>query len=155
MSSFSSTDCPMNPTGDVRVHMTSIEFSTQGNTDMVPLTEKAAEIVLASDLRTGILTLFVPGATGALTTVEYEPGVVADIRAALEIISPLDGFYEHNRNLGDNNGHAHVRAGLLGPSLVIPFRCRQLILGRYQDIVFCDFDDRPRRRSVAAQAMGV
>jgi secondary thiamine-phosphate synthase enzyme len=97
----------------------------------------------------------VPGATGALTTLEYEPGVVHDVQRALDVVAPADRPYQHNLNLGDGNGHSHVRAGLVGPSLTVPFVDGRLTLGRYQDIVFCDFDARPRHRRVVVQVMGV
>ena len=133
----------------------SIEFSSQGNADMIKITEDVAEAVRQAGLSDGTVTLFVPGATGALTTLEFEPGVVEDVQKALDVVAPADGFYQHNVNLGDGNGHSHVRAGLVGPSLVIPFVDGRLTLGRYQNIVFCDFDARPRERSLVVQVMGV
>ena len=101
------------------------------------------------------MTVFVPGATGAVTTLEFEPGVVEDVRRALDVVAPADGYYQHNENLGDGNGHSHVRAGLVGPSLTVPFVDGRLTLGRCQNIVFCDFDNRPRERSLVVQVMGV
>jgi len=133
----------------------SIEFGSQGNADMIKITEEVTEAVRQTGLSDGTVTLFVAGATGALTTLEYEPGVVADIQKALDVMAPADGFYQHNINLGDGNGHSHVRAGLVGPSLVIPFVDGHLTLGRYQNIVFCDFDARPRERSLVVQVMGI
>jgi secondary thiamine-phosphate synthase enzyme len=132
-----------------------IEFSSRGDADMVKITEEVAEAVRKTGLRDGTVTLFVPGATGALTTLEYEPGVVEDVRKALDVVAPADRFYQHNVNLGDGNGHSHVRAGLVGPSLAVPFVDGRLTLGRYQNIVFCDFDARPRERSIVVQVMGV
>jgi secondary thiamine-phosphate synthase enzyme len=132
-----------------------IEFTSQGDADMVKITEEAAEAVRKTGLSDGTVTLFVPGATGALTTLEYEPGVVEDVRKALDVVAPADRFYQHNVNLGDGNGHSHVRAGLVGPSLAVPFVDGRLTLGRYQNIVFCDFDARPRERSIVVQVMGV
>ena len=133
----------------------SIEFGSQGNADMIKITEEVTEAVRQTGLSDGTVTLFVAGATGALTTLEYEPGVVADVQKALDVMAPADGFYQHNINLGDGNGHSHVRAGLVGPSLVIPFVDGHLTLGRYQNIVFCDFDARPRERSLVVQVMGI
>ena len=133
----------------------SIEFASQGDADMVKITEEVAEAVRKTGLRDGTVTLFVPGATGALTTLEYEPGVVEDVQKALDVVAPADGFYQHNVNLGDGNGHSHVRAGLVGPSLAVPFVDGRLTLGRYQNIVFCDFDARPRECSIVVQVMGV
>jgi secondary thiamine-phosphate synthase enzyme len=132
-----------------------IEFESLGNADMIKITDEAAEAVKQSGLSDGTLTLFVPGATGALTTLEFEPGVVEDVRRALDVVAPADRFYQHNVNLGDGNGHSHVRAGLVGPSLTVPFIDGRLTLGRYQNIVFCDFDARPRERSIVVQVMGV
>ena len=133
----------------------SIEFASRGDADMVKITEEVAEAVKQTGLMDGTVTVFVPGATGALTTLEYEPGVVQDLRQVLdEIVSP-EHVWQHNINNGDGNGHSHVRAGLVGPSLTIPFVDGRLTLGRYQNIVFCDFDARPRERSLVVQVMGV
>jgi secondary thiamine-phosphate synthase enzyme len=133
----------------------SIEFSSNGDADMIKITEEVADAVRQTGLHDGTVTLFVPGATGALTTLEYEPGVVEDVQRALDVVAPADRFYQHNVNLGDGNGHSHVRAGLVGPSLAIPFVDGRLTLGRYQNIVFCDFDARPRERRIVVQVMGV
>jgi secondary thiamine-phosphate synthase enzyme len=133
----------------------SIEFASRGHADVVKISDEVAEAVKQSGLSDGTVTVFVPGATGALTTLEFEPGVVADVQKALDVLAPADGSYEHNVNLGDGNGHSHVRAGLVGPSLTIPFVDGRLTLGRYQDIVFCDFDTRPRARRLVVQVMGV
>ncbi len=133
----------------------SIELSSRGDADIVKITEDVAEAVRRTGLSDGTVTLFVPGATGALTTLEYEPGVVDDVRKALDVLAPADRFYQHNVNLGDGNGHSHVRAGLVGPSLAVPFVDGRLTLGRYQNIVFCDFDARPRERTIVVQVMGV
>ena len=133
----------------------SIELTSRGDADIVKITEEVAEAVRRTGLSDGTVTLFVPGATGALTTLEYEPGVVHDVQAALDVVAPADRSYQHNVNLGDGNGHSHVRAGLVGPSLAVPFVNGRLTLGRYQNIVFCDFDARPRERSIVVQVMGV
>jgi len=133
----------------------SIEFASRGDADMVKITEEVAEAVKQTGLMDGTVTVFVPGATGALTTLEYEPGVVEDMQKALDVVAPADRFYQHNVNLGDGNGHSHVRAGLVGPSLTIPFVDGRLTLGRYQNIVFCDFDTRPRERRLVVQVMGI
>jgi secondary thiamine-phosphate synthase enzyme len=132
-----------------------IEFESRGNADMIKITEEVAEAVKQTGLSDGTVTVFVPGATGALTTLEYEPGVVEDVQRALDVVAPADRFYQHNVNLGDGNGHSHVRAGLVGPSLAVPFVDGRLMLGRYQNIVFCDFDARPRQRSIVVQVIGV
>ena len=101
------------------------------------------------------MTVFAPGATGAITTIEFEPGVVADLQALFDTIVSPDKHYLHNDNLGDGNGHSHVRAGLLGPSVTIPIIAARMTLGRWQEIVFCDFDAVARQRSVAVQVMGI
>ncbi len=141
--------------GLARVITGSIELASRGDADMVKITEEVAEAVKQTGLMDGTVTVFVPGATGALTTLEYEPGVVEDMQKALDVVAPADRFYQHNVNLGDGNGHSHVRAGLVGPSLTIPFVDGRLTLGRYQNIVFCDFDTRPRERRLVVQVMGV
>jgi secondary thiamine-phosphate synthase enzyme len=133
----------------------SIEFDSRGDAEMIKITDEVAEAVRQTGLRDGTVTLFVPGATGALTTLEYEPGVVEDVQKALDVVAPPERFYQHNVNLGDGNGHSHVRAGLVGPSLAVPFVDGHLTLGRFQNIVFCDFDARPRQRTVVVQVMGV
>ncbi len=133
----------------------SIEFASRGDADIIKITDEVAEAVRQTGLSDGTVTLFVPGATGALTTLEYEPGVVEDVQKALDVLAPAERLYQHNVNLGDGNGHSHVRAGLVGPSLAVPFVDGRLTLGRYQTIVFCDFDARPRERSIVVQVMGV
>ena len=141
--------------GLVRVITGSIELDSNGDADMVKITEEVADAVRQTGLSDGTVTLFVPGATGALTTLEFEPGVVEDVQKALDVVAPADRFYQHNVNLGDGNGHSHVRAGLVGPSLAVPFVDGRLTLGRYQNIVFCDFDAHPRERAIVVQVMGV
>ena len=141
--------------GLARVVTDAIEFVSRGDADMVKITEEVAEAVRQTGLSDGTVTVFVPGATGALTTLEFEPGVVEDVQKALDVLAPAGRFYRHNVNLGDGNGHSHVRAGLVGPSLTIPFVDGRLTLGRYQNIVFCDFDARPRTRNLVVQVMGV
>jgi len=141
--------------GLARVVTGAIEFSSRGDADVIRITEAVRENVRQSGLRDGIVTIFAPGATGAITTIEYEPGVVQDLQDVLEAIVPTGRAWQHNINNGDGNGHSHVRAGLVGPSLVIPFVDGRLTLGRYQNIVFCDFDARPRERSIVTQVMGV
>lgn len=132
-----------------------IEFASRGDADLIKITAEVSESIRKADLSDGTVTLFVPGATGALTTLEYEPGVVRDVQTMLDTVVPPNRHYVHNDNLRDGNGHSHVRAGLIGPSLTVPFTAGQLTLGRYQDIVFCDFDARPRERQIIVQVMGV
>lgn len=127
---------------------------TKGNGDTADITERAARAVAESGLRSGVLTLFVVGSTAALTTIEFEPGAVADLARLFEEIAPRDREYRHHLAWGDDNGHAHVRAALLGPSLSVPFVEGRLTLGTWQQIVLVDFDTRPRERQVVAQAIG-
>ena len=108
----------------------SINFSTDGNGDVVDVTDKVAEAVTESGLSDGIVTIFSPSATSALTTIEYEAGCIADLQHLFELIAPVNQDYVHNKRWGDGNGHSHVRAALLGPSLTIPFISRQLTLGK-------------------------
>ena len=142
-------------TGLAHVFTDRVQFQTQGNADVVNLTAGVRRLVKASGLRAGTATVFFPGATGAVTTLEFEPGVVQDFRNLFDrIISPA-GHYEHNATHPDLNGHAHVRAGLLGPSLVFPIEEGELTLGRWQEICFVCFDNRPRERTVIVQTLGV
>ena len=142
-------------TGIATVVTGRIHFDTQGDADMVNLTSEVRRFVTDTGLSDGAVTVFVPGATGAVTTLEFEPGVVQDFKNLFDrIISPHE-HYEHNVTHPDVNGHAHVRAGLLGPSLVFPFENGELCLGRWQEICFVCFDNRPRERTVIVQALGV
>jgi secondary thiamine-phosphate synthase enzyme len=146
---------PPEVSGPVTVVTDTVQFDTQGDADMVNLTEDVRRRVNATGLRAGIVTVFVPGATGAVTTLEFEPGVVQDFRDLFNHIALPSNHYYHNDTHPDSNGHAHVRAGLLGPSLVIPFDDGKLCLGRWQEVCFVCFDNRPRERTVFVQTMGV
>ncbi len=131
-----------------------IEFSTNGNADMVDVTEQVAQVVAESELSSGIVTLFTPSATSGLTTIEYESGCINDLgRLFDEIVNP-QRHYDHNARWHDGNGHSHVRAALLGPSLTVPFVNGRLTLGTWQQIIFIDFDNRARRRRLIVQMMG-
>lgn len=121
---------------------------------MHDLTDAVAERVSASGVRDGTVTVFCPSSTSALTTIEFEAGALADLRRALDEIAPPDRDYQHNRRWGDGNGHAHLRAALLGPSLTVPFSDGTLRLGTWQQILFIDFDNRPRERRLVVQIMG-
>lgn len=131
-----------------------LELSTRGHADILDLTEQVEGLVEAAQLRDGLVVLFTPSATSSLTTIEFESGALDDLRRALDQIVPPDAEYRHNLRWGDGNGHAHVRAALLGPSLSIPVRSGQLLLGTWQQIVFIDFDVRPRRRRIVVQMIG-
>ncbi|MBI2908626.1 MAG: YjbQ family protein [Chloroflexi bacterium] len=128
--------------------------NTRGNCDISEVTHLVSQAVGDSGVANGTVTIFIPGSTAGVTTVEYEPGLVADLEAAFERLAPRGIGYRHDARWGDGNGHAHVRASLLGPSLVIPFASGKLILGAWQQIVVIDFDNRPRRRQVVLQIMG-
>jgi secondary thiamine-phosphate synthase enzyme len=141
--------------GLVRVVTDHVTLDTPGNAHIARITDRVSDALARTELTDGTLTVFAPGATGAITTVEFEPGVVQDIQELFDTIVPPEKHYQHNVNLGDGNGHSHVRAGLLGPSLTVPFAAGMMLLGRYQEIVFVDFDARPRSRSVVVQIMGV
>lgn len=131
-----------------------IELETEGHADMLEITGPVAEAVRTSGVSAGIVTVFCPGSTGALTTIEYESGALADLRRTFDEIVPPDRDYAHNARWGDGNGHSHVRAALLGPSVVVPFAGGRLMLGTWQQIVFCDFDNRPRSRQLVLQIVG-
>jgi secondary thiamine-phosphate synthase enzyme len=141
--------------GLARVVTGAIEFSSRGDADVVRITYEVREALAQTGLRDGTVTVFAPGATGAVTTIEYEPGVVQDLQQVLDEIAPPGRRWQHNINNGDGNGHSHVRAGILGPSLTIPFVDGRLTLGRWQEVVFVDLDERPRERRLVVQAMGV
>ena len=121
---------------------------------MHDLTRPVQEAVRRSGLQAGIVTVFCPSSTSALTTIEYEPGALADLRRLLDELAPADQPYQHNLRWGDGNGHSHLRAALLGPSLTIPFIAGRLTLGTWQQIVYVDFDNRPRQREIVMQIMG-
>ncbi len=131
-----------------------ISLQTKGHADMHDVTNAVADEVRRSGLSDGIVTVFCPSSTSALTTIEFEDGALADLRRALDEIAPPDRDYKHNLRWGDGNGHAHLRAALLGPSLTIPFTKGELRLGTWQQIVYIDFDNRPRRRALVVQVIG-
>ncbi|MDY6966225.1 MAG: secondary thiamine-phosphate synthase enzyme YjbQ [Halobacteriota archaeon] len=138
----------------MNVYSEQISFETSGNADVIDITRAVEGAVKDTDLQDGIATVFVPGATGAVTTIEYEPGLVEDIKTALERLMPEKINYKHDLRWGDGNGHSHIRASFLGPSLTVPFLDGHLQLGTWQQIIFIDLDNRPRSRSVIVQIMG-
>jgi secondary thiamine-phosphate synthase enzyme len=131
-----------------------LSLHTKGHCDIQDITPQVARAVRDSGLRAGIVTVFCPGATGGLTTIEYESGALADLQQVFDEIAPPDRDYRHHLRWGDDNGHSHVRAALTGPSLTVPFVDGRLTLGTWQQIVFLDFDTRPRSRRLVAQVMG-
>jgi secondary thiamine-phosphate synthase enzyme len=132
----------------------SIHLSTRGNADILDITGQVQEAVSQSGLENGLVTIFTPSATSALTTIEYESGALSDLRRLFdEIVDPAE-TYAHNARWGDGNGHSHVRAALLGPSLTVPFVRAQMSLGTWQQIIFVDFDNRSRQRELVVQILG-
>ncbi|MFN2199415.1 MAG: secondary thiamine-phosphate synthase enzyme YjbQ [Anaerolineales bacterium] len=136
------------------VRTLSIDFETRGNADIIEITDQIASAILQSELTDGIVTIFSPSATSAITTIEYESGCLSDLRRLFDEIIPPDIAYKHNERWGDGNGHAHVRAALVGPSLTIPMIEKRLVLGTWQQVIFIDFDNRPRRRELILQIVG-
>lgn len=131
-----------------------ITLETRGNGDMRDITTEVAEQVARTDIESGTVTIFVPGSTAGITTIEYEPGLISDFTGMWERCVPRNLDYRHDRRWGDGNGYSHVRASLLGPSLVVPFTAKKLLLGTWQQIILVDFDNRPRRREVVLQLQG-
>jgi secondary thiamine-phosphate synthase enzyme len=130
-----------------------MRFSTQGDGDVVDITGEVERCVAEAAVEEGQAVAFVRGSTAAISTMEYEPGGVADLQAMMERLIPAAGDYEHNRLNADTNSHAHQRATVVGPSQVVPVSGGQLALGTWQQIVLIDFDDRPRERSVVVQVL--
>jgi secondary thiamine-phosphate synthase enzyme len=137
----------------VAVHTGELRFETEGHGDVVDLTAGVQSVVAQSGVETGTASVFVPGSTAAVTLLEYEPGGVHDLRAALDRLIPASGDYEHNRLNHDTNSHAHIRAAIVGPSETIPVTGGRLQTGTWQQVVLADFDDRPRRRTVVVQVL--
>jgi secondary thiamine-phosphate synthase enzyme len=138
----------------MNVYTEQLTFNTKGEVDMINITKEVGDAVQKSTLTDGIVTVFVVGATGAITTIEYEPGLNEDFPAMLERVAPKHIKYKHHDTWHDDNGHSHVRASLVGPSLTIPFINRALTLGTWQQIVFVELDTRPRQRTLIAQVLG-
>ena len=134
--------------------LSTIDIRTDARDEVVDITERVQEAVSASGVRDGVACVFVSGSTGAVTTVEYEPGLVADLHDAMDRLYPKGLEYEHHRRWGDGNGHSHVRASMVGPSLTVPVVDGRLLLGTWQQIVFMEFDNKPRRREVSVQVVG-
>ena len=136
------------------VHSSSFIVKTEGFTDVHNITEKVNEILRHSPLTRGIATVFISGSTAGVTTIEYEPGAVEDLKKAIERIAPRNLHYDHDARWGDGNGFSHVRASLLGPSLTLPFSDRHLQIGTWQQLILVDFDNRPRTREILVQLVG-
>jgi secondary thiamine-phosphate synthase enzyme len=136
------------------IHTAKFTEKTQGHCDIIDITPKVQEQLQRQKVRRGLATLFVSGSTASLTTIEYESGVLEDLKELLEKLIPSNRKYRHDDRWGDDNGYSHLRASLLGPSLQIPIDGGRLLLGTWQQIVLLDFDNRPRTREIVLQIMG-
>jgi secondary thiamine-phosphate synthase enzyme len=135
------------------VHSGELSFSTDGDSDIIDITAQVQQVVADGTVADGLVTAFVRGSTAAITTMEFEPGGVADLRELLDRLIPVEGDYEHNRLNHDTNSHAHQRASLIGASDQVPLIGGRLALGTWQQLVLIDFDDRPRDRTVVVQVV--
>jgi secondary thiamine-phosphate synthase enzyme len=131
-----------------------ISLETQGRCDIIDITSQVGYQVASTEVSHGTVTIFVAGSTAGVTTIEFESGVLSDFQDMWERSVPTDIPYSHDQRWGDGNGYSHVRASLLGPSLVVPFSNQKLILGTWQQIILVDFDNRPRSRQIILQIMG-
>jgi secondary thiamine-phosphate synthase enzyme len=131
-----------------------LSLRTKGFCDIIDISDGVASVSSRSGIKEGLVTVFCPGSTGALTTIEYESGVLSDLKRAIEQVAPSDIPYEHDKRWGDGNGFSHVRAALMKPSLSIPMIKGSLVLGTWQQIVFMDFDNKKRQRRVVVHIVG-
>ena len=131
-----------------------ISLQSKGNCDIIDITPQVEQQIAGADINNGTVTLFVAGSTAGITTIEFESGLLSDFQSMWERNTPRNIPYNHDRRWGDGNGHAHVRASLLGASLVVPFNDKRLTLGTWQQIVLVDFDNRPRSRQLILQIIG-
>jgi secondary thiamine-phosphate synthase enzyme len=136
------------------VHQDEIHINTNEEADIINITSQLEDIIQQSSIKNGIICVYVAGSTGAITTIEYEPGLLKDLPRAMEIIAPKNNHYDHHETWYDDNGHSHVRASFIGPSITIPVRDKQLIHGTWQQIVFIELDTRPRKRTLYVQIIG-
>lgn len=144
----------MSAGGPVQARYEELTLETQGDGDVLDVTSYAQKAIDNSGLSEGLCTVFVAHSTCGMTTIEFEPGCNADLNRVLEDMAPEDGPWEHNERNADTNGHSHARAALIGPSVTIPFRTGELLVGTWQKIVCIDFDDRARSRKVVIQLLG-
>lgn len=138
----------------MKVHSGTLELNTQGHADMMDLTPHVERVVDESQISQGLVTIFTPSSTSSVTTIEYESGALEDLRKALDEIAPVDREYRHNLRWGDGNGHAHLRSALMKTSFSVPIVNGRMTLGTWQQILFIDFDVRPRTRSLLVQILG-
>jgi secondary thiamine-phosphate synthase enzyme len=139
---------------DMNLHTAYIDLETQGHADMFDLTPKVEELIAECGITQGLVTVFTPSSTSSITTIEYEGGALDDLRSALDEIAPSDRTYRHNLRWGDGNGHAHLRSALLKTSFSVPLINGSMTLGTWQQILFIDFDVRPRTRRLVVQILG-
>ena len=138
----------------IQIHTKKFSEKTSGFCDIIDLTAKLSDQLEKEKIGRGQMTLFVPGSTAALTTIEYEPGLVQDLKEFVEKLIPSNRRYHHDDRWGDDNGFSHLRASLFGPSLAIPIENGRLLLGTWQQVVLVDFDNRPRTREIIVQVIG-
>ncbi len=138
----------------MRIITKQLDIKTRGTGDLINITEMIQEVLAKSSLNEGSVNVFVVGSTAAITSFEYESGLISDVKELYEKIVPSDKTYAHDATWGDANGFSHLRAALQGPSMVIPFSDRRLILGTWQQIVLAEFDTRPRQRKIILQFIG-
>lgn len=138
----------------MKVVTQNITLNTQGNPDLINITEEIENILNSTEFKKGSVIVFVVGSTAAITTFEYEPGMIKDMQELYEKLIPKNKHYAHDDTWGDSNGFSHLRAALQGPSLVIPFDNGKLLLGKWQQVVLAEFDNRPRRRQIVIQIIG-
>jgi secondary thiamine-phosphate synthase enzyme len=138
----------------MHVKLNHIFLTTQGNTDIIDITQKVIECVDSSTLSNGLVTIFCPSSTSGVTTLEYEAGVQQDLKRLFNEIAPIEYDYQHNEAWHDGNGHSHIRAAILKASLTVPLTEGRMTLGTWQQIVYIDFDTRPRKREIIVQIIG-
>lgn len=138
----------------MRIHRRELVVSTSADTDIHDLTPELQQALAESGVQEGQVLVFTPGSTAGITTIEFEGGALADFKRVLDEIAPSDGRYEHNLRWGDGNGYSHVRSALVGGSFTVPVLGGRLVLGTWQQVVLCDFDNRPRQRRVLVQVTG-
>ena len=136
------------------VYYGEVNIETNGDVDIVDITSDVQDVISKSKIKDGIVCVFVPGSTGSITSIEYEPGLMKDFPRDLEKIAPKDILYDHHETWHDDNGHSHVRASLMGPSTAFPIKNGKLIHGTWQQIVFVELDTGPRHRNIIVQIVG-
>jgi secondary thiamine-phosphate synthase enzyme len=136
------------------IYQDEIDIDTKGEVDIINITSSLEDIIKKSPIKNGIICVYIAGSTGAITTIEYEPGLIKDLPRAMEIIAPKNNHYDHHETWHDDNGHSHIRASFIGPSITIPIRDRKLIHGTWQQIVFLELDTSPRKRTIYIQIIG-